>query len=110
MDEFSIYRRVKEGHILRMHRKSVVLALMLGLFAVGAFADSITSVAPDTVPYFATESFIAIRGDGLAGTVSTLVVYDGIYEVEPGVISSNLLEVYVPIEITTVAGQHTLEV
>lgn len=52
---------------------------------------------------------MSIFGTDLTGSVATTVLFDGIYEVE-ATGSSTQLTVFVPIDVTVFAGEHTLEV
>jgi hypothetical protein len=105
-----IYFGVGREDIFRMHGKSVVLALAFCLVPSFLVADSITRVSPATVPLGAAEEFLSIYGDGLEGTVSTMVVYDGNQAVEPGSVSPGLVVAWVPWELTLIPGPHTVEV
>lgn len=52
---------------------------------------------------------MTIYGSDLLGTEGTLVVYDGLYEVEPAGTSTELVA-GVPIDVTAFEGPHTVEV
>ncbi|HEX6099062.1 MAG TPA: HYR domain-containing protein [Thermoanaerobaculia bacterium] len=53
---------------------------------------------------------MTILGTDLLGTRFTTVLFDGIYEVEPSSGTSTELLVFVPIDVTTFDGAHTVEV
>lgn len=93
---------------MRVHLK-IVLALASCLFAIVAAADSITSVSPTTINFGASEEFLTINGSGFAGD-TTLVVFDGAFSVEPSIVSATHIEVFVPIDVTFVPGQHSVAV
>ena len=90
---------------MRVH--SAVLAGVLCLVAAVASAD-ITGLSPSSFTP-SGEDFITIMGTNLTGTVSTVVVFDGVYEVEPSLASSTSLVVWVPGEVL-VEGSHCVTV
>ncbi len=92
-----------------MRFQSAVLAALLCLFA-GVASAAITSISPSVIPYLGSGEVISIQGTALLGTEATTVVFDGIYEVEPGINSGTSLTVVVPIDVTVFEGAHTLEV
>lgn len=90
-------------------RKSAVLALSLCLFATVASAQ-ITAISPTSFTQFAPEEYITITGTNLTGTEATLVVYDGIYVVEPADASpTQVIAFVVPAAVST-SGVHFVEV
>ena len=95
-----------------MHAKSAVLALLL-LFPAVAFADAIERVAPDSFYAGNPEQFLSIFGTGLAGAVSTNVVYSGPagqFTVEASDASSTRLDVWVPVPVSMTAGRYSVDV
>lgn len=91
-----------------MRVQSVVLAGLLCLFTAAASAD-IVRISPSVLPIGA-EDFITIYGEDLLGTVSTTVVFDDGYEIEPSDGLPGRLIVYIPTHLTFEAGRHTLAV
>ncbi|MGZ5441856.1 MAG: HYR domain-containing protein [Thermoanaerobaculia bacterium] len=66
-------------------------------------------MSPSSIPLYG-EEFLTINGTDLAGTVSTTVVYDGLYQMEPSLISSTQLFVFVATQIMATPGPHTVTV
>jgi HYR domain len=75
---------------------------------MAASAD-ITRVSPTQFDLY-VEDFIHIHGTNLLGTQSTVVLFDGLYAVEPSFADANHLIVFVPGEIIVQEGTHTLVV
>ncbi len=94
-----------------MRAKICVVVLVLCV-SLCAFGDTIGSVTPSTIPFGNVEEFLTVRGTGLIGTESTLVVFDGTTSIEPNNVDPAGLEVivWIPAAILFVEGQHSLEV
>jgi hypothetical protein len=95
-----------------MRAHSAVLALLL-LCSTAAYADSLDRISPQSIYAFNPEVFIQLYGTGLAGSVSTEVQYVGqvgTFTVEASNASSTLLEVWVPIGVTSNAGRYAVSV
>ena len=92
----------------RMRFQSAVLAGLLCLFSTATSAD-ILRVAPSSIPPYG-EEFLSIHGTDLLGLVSTTVVFDGLYGVEPSLASSEEIFVFVATGIMGLPGTHTVEV
>lgn len=90
-----------------MRFQSAVLAGLMCLFA-GVASAEIARISPSVISFGSNET-MSIFGTDLLGTESTLVVFDGLYEVEPSG-SSTQLQVGVPIDVTAFEGTHTVEV
>lgn len=95
---------------MRVH--SAVLALLL-LCSTTAFADSIDRVSPQSFFAGNPEQFLTLFGSGLAGSESTVVVYDGPagnFAVDASNVSSTQLDVWVPVLVTLVPGRYSVTV
>jgi len=93
--------------------KAVLLALALSLFAVVAFADSITSVAPSAVTQFASEEVLTIDGSGLEGQFGSDVVMSGpagTFFITPTFTSPDEVIAPIPTPVTSVPGTVTVTV
>jgi len=90
-------------------RKLGFLALSLCLLATAASAQ-ITSISPSSFSLFSSEEFMTIRGENLAGTTSTQVVFDSQYTVEPNNVSPTEIIVFVAQPSLMTVGTHTVEV
>jgi len=107
------YRSIGAGlrnwvHTDPMGSKRAVLVGFLCLLASVASAD-ISRLSPSSFN-LSGEDFLNIFGTDLTGTVATLVVFDGVLEVEPSDASPGLVISWVPIEVLLTAGTHTVEV
>src|SRR4051794_19680513 len=95
-----------------MRAHSAVLALLL-LCSVTASADSIDRISPQSIFAFNPEVFIKLFGTGLTGTVSTQVLYEGQngrFLVDASNADPGLLEVWVPIDVTSHPGRYAVSV
>ncbi|HEX2059533.1 MAG TPA: hypothetical protein VHK90_02230, partial [Thermoanaerobaculia bacterium] len=83
-----------------MQPRSVVgIVLSCLLSTAAAFANSITSITPSSLPVGSVEEFVTISGTGLTGTVSTTVRFSGTFgtvNVAPAIATSTSLFVFVP--------------
>ncbi|HEX2831609.1 MAG TPA: HYR domain-containing protein [Thermoanaerobaculia bacterium] len=77
---------------------------------MAAFADSIDRVSPSTIAFGNVEEFLTLYGSGLAGSESTLVLFDGTSAIEPNNVDSTSIVVWIPADILFVEGQHSVEV
>ncbi|HEX7833136.1 MAG TPA: IPT/TIG domain-containing protein [Thermoanaerobaculia bacterium] len=80
------------------------------LVSVAAFADSIDSVTPSTIAFGNVEEFLTLRGSGLAGSESTLVLFDGDTSIEPNNVDPGTIVVWIPASVLFVEGRHSVEV
>lgn len=96
-----------------MWAKLRAFAGVLCLFvSAAAFADSIDSVSPSQIAFGNVEEFLTLRGTGLYGTESTLVVFDGGLSIEPNSVDPGGREVivWIPASILFIEGEHSVEV
>jgi hypothetical protein len=94
-----------------------ILSAVIGAFVLSfpliASADEISAISPSQLNVGDVETFIAIRGTGLAGSESTAVVFagpGGQFTVEASNASDSLLEVFVPVEVAITEGRYTIDV
>src|SRR4051794_29371077 len=95
-----------------MRAHSAVLALLL-LCSVTASADTIERVSPQSFFAGNPEQFVSIFGTGLAGSESTVVLYEGPagkFTVEASDVSATQLDVWVPLLVTLTPGRYSLVV
>ncbi|HVG25525.1 MAG TPA: HYR domain-containing protein, partial [Thermoanaerobaculia bacterium] len=84
------------------------LAGFVCVLALSAFAGDVR-VAPSQFDV-GVEDFISIYGTNLLGTVRTVVVFDGLYEVEPSSADASQLLVFIPTPVMVTPAQHSLVV
>ena len=95
---------------MRVH--SAVLALLL-LCSATASADSLDRISPQSIFAFNPEVFIKLFGTNLVGSVSTQVQYDGQagrFLVDASNTDPSLIEVWVPIDVTSHPGRYAVSV
>jgi hypothetical protein len=84
---------------------------VLCLFAASSLlADSITGVSPARIRFGSVEEFLTIRGSGLAGSESTVVLFDGDTTAEPNNVGATEVVVWIPAHILYIEGEHSVEV
>ena len=89
-----------------------LLSLLAVCLPIAAMAD-ITSISPQALYVGDTETFIIISGSSLTGSVSTQVTFSGpagTFSIEPNLASPISIEVFVPIQVTLIAGQYSVQV
>ena len=97
-------------------RASFTLIAMLAIVPAVAFADSISGVSPASFYTGSAEEFLSISGTGLAGsdtTLMTTVVFTGpagSFSIDANTETDTLLEVFVPVQVFSVAGTYSLTV
>jgi len=93
--------------------KIALLFLAVLCLPTAAFADQISSVAPQSFFVFDAEESITVSGTGLTGTDSTVVEISGEagdFMVVPTLASATSLYVWVPDEVLSAAGRYTVTV
>ncbi|HUP61949.1 MAG TPA: HYR domain-containing protein [Thermoanaerobaculia bacterium] len=93
-------------------KREILAALVCLLIPTLAFG-AISSISPSQINFGEVETFIAINGTDLSGTVSTTVVFTGpagTIATEPNNASNSLLLVFVPVEVALTAGDYTIDV
>jgi flagellar hook assembly protein FlgD len=97
--------------------KRGALWALAALFAVTpavSFADSISGVSPASFYSGGAEEFLSISGTGLAGSdtsLMTTVVFTGpagSFSIDANTETDTLLEVFIPVQVFTVAGTYSL--
>ncbi len=94
-------------------RDCFVALVFASLFSLAASADSIDRVSPASFFAGNPEQFIALFGTGLAGSDSTLVLFEGPagkFEVVPSNVSDTRLDVWVPVQVTAAEGRYSMDV
>ena len=89
-----------------------LFSLLFVCLALSASAD-ISSISPSTLYVGDTETYLVINGTALTGSVSTLVTFSGpsgTFTIEPNIASSTSLEVFIPIQVTILAGKYSVAV
>lgn len=89
-------------------RSAVLVGILCLLVAAVASAD-ISRVSPSSFTPTG-EDYLTIFGSGFLGTEATLVRYDGEITIEPQSATNTQVFVWVPVEVKTVEGPHTVEV
>ena len=91
-----------------------ILAVALSVFVCAfAAADTITSVSPRTFNLGGGEDFLTITGEGLQGSVSTVVVFSGLvgrFVQEPSNVQPSQIITWVPSEVLLNAGTYSVTV
>src|SRR5438067_4797782 len=100
-----------------MSFRCIAALLVSGALApTAALADVMPNISPSSFYTGSAEEFVRIMGTGLAGsdmTLMTTVVFDGpagSFSIDASTESDMLLEVFVPVQVFTVAGTYTLTV
>ncbi len=80
------------------------------LVSVAAFADGIDRVSPTEIAFGNVEEFLTLYGTNLAGSESTMVLFDGDTAIEPNNVDSTTVIVWIPANILFVEGRHSVEI
>jgi flagellar hook assembly protein FlgD len=95
-------------------RAMAPLFLACALASVATYADSITGISPQSFYVGSAEEFLNVYGAGFAGSntdLITTVVFDGpagSFSVDASTATDTHIEVFVPVQVFTVAGTYTL--
>src|SRR5258707_7347742 len=95
-----------------MRVKLMLVVLLCGLSSF-AMADSITQISPTSFTLGSPEVYLTIDGNGLTGTDTTFIEYDGpagTIVVEPTGGTSTQLVSFVPIPVVNTAGTYSVTV
>jgi hypothetical protein len=80
------------------------------LISVTALADGIDRISPSEIAFGNVEEFLTLYGSGLAGSESTIVLFDGDTAIEPNNVDATTIVVWIPANILFVEGRHSVEV
>ena len=97
-------------------RVLLAFAVVFAIACAVAFADSISGVSPASFYTGSAEEFVSISGAGLAGSntsLMTTVVFTGpagSFSIDANTETDTLLEVFVPVQVFSLAGTYSLTV